>query len=348
MKDITKALAAFNIGIYLKSPFWKIWRHNYSGIREDLHGNFRTLSFEVQLPTTNEDFEKEADGILASLDDHLKEERTQLGGDVFALTLFYLSHFAQLAIVKSAFDEDDTEMYLTILKAVLSDLGIAGWDETFKNAFDLESKWLKEEAHREGSFIIEDALKVVRRLWDRVFRLWAEAENSDIPIPFDHIFYNSVFISYSTSDEIFCKKLFNTLKEHGVQVWFAPHSMKPGEKIHNQIYEAIGKYDKLLLVLSDNSMNSEWVKTELYNARQLEVEKGKRILFPIRLASLESIKKWKAFDSDSGKDMAREIREYFIPDFQNWENSEAYNDGIDRIIEALKQERMGAAHSTNK
>lgn len=337
MKDITKALAAFNVGIYLNSPFWKIWRHNYSDIRDDLHDNFRVLSCEIQLPTTSEDFEKEADVIQSTIDDHLKKERIQLGGDVYALTLFYLSHFSQMAIVNSVFGKPDTEMYLTIFKAVLSDLGIAGWDDTFKKAFDLETRWLKEQANREGSFIIEDALKVARRIWDRVFMLWGEAENSDIPIPFDHIFYHSVFISYSTSDEIFCKKLFNTLKEQGIQVWFAPHSMKPGEKIHSQIYEAIGKYDKLLLVLSDSSMNSEWVKTELYNARQLEVEKSERILLPIRLVSFDSIKKWKAFDADSGKDMAREIREYFIPDFQDWESSEAYNDGINKIIEALKQ-----------
>jgi hypothetical protein len=38
-------------------------------------------------------------------------------------------------------------------------------------------------------------------------------------------------------------------------------------------------------------------------------------MFPITLVPFEEIKSWKAFDADSGEDSAREIREYFIPDF---------------------------------
>ena len=38
--------------------------------------------------------------------------------------------------------------------------------------------------------------------------------------------------------------------------WFAPHDIQGGRKIHEQIDEAIRVYDKLLLILSDASMNS--------------------------------------------------------------------------------------------
>ena len=30
------------------------------------------------------------------------------------------------------------------------------------------------------------------------------------------------------------------------------------------------------------------------------------------------------FDADTGKDSAREIREYFIPDFSNWKDHDSY------------------------
>jgi len=30
------------------------------------------------------------------------------------------------------------------------------------------------------------------------------------------------------------------------------------------------------------------------------------------------------FDADAGKDSAREIREYFVPDFSNWKNHDSY------------------------
>ena len=44
-----------------------------------------------------------------------------------------------------------------------------------------------------------------------------------------------------------------------MRVWFAPEDVKGGEKLHEQIDQAIRRYDKLLLVLSEASMASEWV-----------------------------------------------------------------------------------------
>ena len=71
-------------------------------------------------------------------------------------------------------------------------------------------------------------------------------------------------------------------------------------------------------------MNSEWVKTEIANARQREEREKRQMLFPISLEPSEKVKEWKAFDADTGKDSAREIREYFIPDFSNWKDHDSY------------------------
>src|SRR3978361_1802399 len=49
----------------------------------------------------------------------------------------------------------------------------------------------------------------------------------------------------------------------GVRCWFAPHDVQGGKKLHEQIDEAIQVHDRLLLLLSEASMNSEWVKTEM-------------------------------------------------------------------------------------
>jgi hypothetical protein len=56
-----------------------------------------------------------------------------------------------------------------------------------------------------------------------------------------------------------------------VRCWFAPHDVQGGKKLHEQIDQAIRIYDKLLLILSEDSMNSEWVKTEIANARHFRV-----------------------------------------------------------------------------
>jgi hypothetical protein len=77
---------------------------------------------------------------------------------------------------------------------------------------------------------------------------------------------------------------------HGVRCWFAPHDIKGGRKIHEQIDEAIRTYDKLLLILSEHSMSSSWVKTEIANAREREEREAKQLLFPITLVAVEEVK----------------------------------------------------------
>jgi TIR domain len=146
----------------------------------------------------------------------------------------------------------------------------------------------------------------------------------------------SVFISYSHKDEAFAQRLHDALQGKGVRCWYAPEDIQGGQKIHEQIDEAIRVYDKLLLVLSKHSMNSEWVKTELANARRREVRENKQLLFPIRLVDFETIKNWTCFDADTGKDSAREIREYFIPDFSNWKDHDSFEIAFTRLLRDLK------------
>jgi uncharacterized protein YjbI with pentapeptide repeats len=148
--------------------------------------------------------------------------------------------------------------------------------------------------------------------------------------------FYSLFISYSTKDQEFAERLHADLQAKGIRCWFAPHDMRSGKKVHEQIDEAIRFYDKLLLILSPASMESEWVKTEISKARKREIKEGKRILFPIRLCSFEALRDWECFDSDTGKDSAREIREYFIPDFSNWKDHDSYRLAFDRLLKDLQ------------
>ena len=135
--------------------------------------------------------------------------------------------------------------------------------------------------------------------------------------------FYSCFISYSTKDQDFADRLHADLQNKGVRCWFAPHDMAGGKKVHEQIDEAIRVYDRLLLILSEHSMNSRWVKTEIANARRKELAQNRQVLFPIRLVDYEAIRPWKLFDADAGDDSAAEVREYFIPDFSNWDKDHA-------------------------
>ena len=78
------------------------------------------------------------------------------------------------------------------------------------------------------------------------------------------------------------------------------------------------------------------MKTEIAKARQREVQEQRQVLFPMRLVSFEAVRDWECFDADTGKDSAREVREYFIPDFSNWKNHDAYQVAFQRLLRDLK------------
>ena len=146
----------------------------------------------------------------------------------------------------------------------------------------------------------------------------------------------SVFVSYSTQDQEFVTRLYHDLQRNRVNCWYAPEELKGGEKLYDQIDSAIKIYDKLLLVLSEHSINSEWVKSEMRRCRRAEKKEGKRKLFPIRLVDMPTLEDWDCFDPDYGKDLAVEVREYYIPDFSNWKDHDAYKIAFDRLLRDLQ------------
>jgi hypothetical protein len=148
--------------------------------------------------------------------------------------------------------------------------------------------------------------------------------------------YYSCFISYSSKDKEAARRLYADLQDNGVRCWLDEHDMRGGKKTYLQIDEAIRIHDRVLLVLSENSMNSEWVITEIRKALALEKSKGQDVLFPIRLVDMEKIKAWECFDSDTGVDLAKKVREYFIPDFQNWKVHGSYQKSFDKLLSDLK------------
>ena len=95
--------------------------------------------------------------------------------------------------------------------------------------------------------------------------------------------FYSCFISYSSEDQDFAELLYADLQSNGVRCWFAPEDLKIGDKIRTRIDEAIRIHDKLLLILSDNSVESAWVEKEVETAFEKERLQNRLVLFPIRL-----------------------------------------------------------------
>ncbi|HVP55617.1 MAG TPA: hypothetical protein VMU45_11535 [Candidatus Eisenbacteria bacterium] len=83
-------------------------------------------------------------------------------------------------------------------------------------------------------------------------------------------------------------------------------------------------------------MASKWVGEEIARSRKRETKEGKRVMFPVRLVEFEAIEERECFGADAKMDSAREIREYFIPDFSKWNAHDSYPAAMGKLIADLK------------
>jgi hypothetical protein len=148
--------------------------------------------------------------------------------------------------------------------------------------------------------------------------------------------FYSCFISHSSKDEEFAKRLHSRMVEEKLRVWYAPEDMQGGRKIVDQIDEAIRVHDKLLLILSESSMASDWVRYEITRAVTREKQDKRQVLFPIGLAEKNAIMTWSAFEPEMGEDLAKVVREYHIPDFSGWKDHDSFEAAFARLLRDLR------------
>ena len=143
----------------------------------------------------------------------------------------------------------------------------------------------------------------------------------------NRIVFHSVFISYSTRDESFAKRLHADLQNTGVRCWFAPEDLKIGSRFQEDIQKSIHQHDKLLLILSQHSLASTWVEQEVNTALAAETASGKPILFPVRLDDdVMSVNiGWPATIKNSRH----------IGDFRGWKAPKKYQTAFDRLLKDL-------------
>ncbi|EOX4928784.1 toll/interleukin-1 receptor domain-containing protein [Vibrio alginolyticus] len=92
-----------------------------------------------------------------------------------------------------------------------------------------------------------------------------------------------VFISYSHSDEEFVNKFAAHLVKHNTHVWVDTWNLSIGDSILSKVQEAIEESSALILVLSKQSVESEWCKKELNSALMRELDEKRVIVLPILL-----------------------------------------------------------------
>ena len=144
----------------------------------------------------------------------------------------------------------------------------------------------------------------------------------------DTLQFYSCFISYSAKDQMFAERLHADLQNKGVRCWFAPHDLLIGAKIWDAIDDAIRLRDRLLVILSEASIASDWVEDEVNKAYAEERDRKETVLFPIRIDDtvMTTPKPW-----------ARKLRDQRnIGDFRHWNNPAEYQRGLERLLRDLK------------
>lgn len=144
-------------------------------------------------------------------------------------------------------------------------------------------------------------------------------------------FYSS-FISHSSKDKEFVERLYSDLQAKGISCWYAPEDLKIGDKIRPTIEGAIKIHDKLMIVLSEDSINSQWVENEVEAALAREQEGNRTLIFPIMLDKT-------IFDTDNS--WAATIRRTRnIGDFTKWKDHDSYTNAFGKLLEALKKSEV--------
>jgi len=137
----------------------------------------------------------------------------------------------------------------------------------------------------------------------------------------------SCFISYNSHDREFAERICNDLQEVGIHCWLDSKDLRVGDHIEVQINRVIQHIDKVLLILSEASVNSEWVRREIDVALKRESQVNKTILFPIRIDDT-------VMNAEDKLSISL-VNSKHIGDFTEWTVPEAYRRAFSRLVKDL-------------
>ena len=91
-----------------------------------------------------------------------------------------------------------------------------------------------------------------------------------------------VFISYSRKDLVFVERLAKDLIAADLEVWYDLKGLEVGNRWTKEIQSAIRQSQYFIIVLSPNSVESEWVENEFLLARNLNLK-----IIPLQVRSCD-------------------------------------------------------------
>lgn len=153
--------------------------------------------------------------------------------------------------------------------------GTVGWVENWE-VFPRQRQALSAFSPEQQSNILYDLRVYLRRLLERAAFHVLEELKDDLPI--------TAFISYSRQDGDFADLMSMQLNKHGIQTWLDMGNILVGDNWKLQIKDAIDHSDCLILILSPDSLKSEFVIFEWAYAMGRDKE-----IFPVVLQDISDL-----------------------------------------------------------
>lgn len=140
---------------------------------------------------------------------------------------------------------------------------------------------------------------------------------------------HNLFISYAHKDSGFVNRLSTTLDEKGTRFWRDINDLPdaPAGPLDRVILKEM-KGCVVLLILSENSISSDWVRFEMESAAKIGIDEGREVLLPIALDDSWKDYKWPLKLKDR-------IFDYNIIDFSQWQNENIYKKRFAQVLEGL-------------
>ena len=161
--------------------------------------------------------------------------------------------------------------------------------------------------------------------------------------------FYTCFISYATADQAFADRLYADLRAKRIRCWYYPEDSIVGRRVWEEIDRSIRVYDKLVVVCSEQSLNSPAVVEEIEKALNKEsdivrqnVQRSKEaseqgvsprlkdpdVLCPIRIDDYV-MDGWQHYLKDT-------LKRRTIGNFVGWDNDNTkYLAGLNRFLHAL-------------
>ena len=93
------------------------------------------------------------------------------------------------------------------------------------------------------------------------------------------------FLSYAAKDTNIADEIYQYLTANGLNIWYAHKAMLPASSFAEPITEAIRNSDGMIVLISQNSVSSQWVWNEVNLAYEDAAERNKKII-PIKVGNI--------------------------------------------------------------